>query len=206
MSPRPRETTDAAIFEATAKAIAKFGPAKLTLAHVANEVGVAPATLVQRFGSKRGLLLAAAREGSPTVADQYEAIRSAHASPLAGLFAVADCMAGMATTPETLANHLAYLHVDLTDPEFHELTLQQSRAGRAQLRQFLVAAVKARELAPCDTERLARAVQVTLGGGLLAWAIERQGTAAEWLRDDLETLLAPYRLPRKRTRPRSERT
>ena len=39
---------------------------------------------------------------------------------------------------------------------------------------------------------LARAVQVTLGGGLIAWEIERTGTASQWLRDDLQTLLAPY--------------
>jgi AcrR family transcriptional regulator len=178
--------------------MSKFGPAKLTLAHVAAELGVAPATLVQRFGSKRGLLLALARQGPPSAGEQYAAIRAAHASPLAGLFAVADCMAGMAPTPEALANHLAYLHVDLTDPDFHELTLEQARAGRVELRAFLDAAVRAGELVRCDTERLARAVQVTLGGGLLAWAIERHGTAAEWLRYDLETLLGPYRRRKKK--------
>jgi AcrR family transcriptional regulator len=200
MSPRPRETTDDAILEATARAIARFGPARLTLAHVAAEVGVAPATLVQRFGSKRGLLLALARQGAgERTPQEYAAIRAAHPSPLEALFAVADCMAGMAPTPEALANHLAFLHIDLTDPDFHRLALEQARAARGELRAFLDAAVAAGELAPCDTERLARAVGVTLGGGLLAWAIERAGTAAEWLRYDLETLLAPYRRHGKAT-------
>jgi AcrR family transcriptional regulator len=193
MSPRPRETSDNEILEATARAISRYGPVRLTLAHVAAEVGVAPATLLQRFGSKRGLLLALARQAAPATGEEYAAIRAAHPSPLAALFAVADCMAGMAKTPEELANHLAFLHIDLTDPEFHQLALAQGRAARAELRGFLDAAVEAGELVPCDTKRLARAVQVTLGGGLLAWAIEREGTAGEWLRDDLETLLRPYR-------------
>jgi AcrR family transcriptional regulator len=203
MSPRPRETTDAALLEATSRAMSRYGPAKLTLARVAAEVGVAPATLIQRFGTKRGLLLALAREGAGATGEQYAAIRAAHPSPLAALFAVADCMAGMAPTPEVLANHLAFLHIDLTDPDFHQLALAQARASRAEVRAILDAAVKAGELAPCDTERLSRAVQVTLGGGLLAWAIEREGTAAEWLRADLETLLGPYRRtarPRRRAR------
>jgi AcrR family transcriptional regulator len=191
--PRPRQTTDDAILQATGRAIARYGPARLTLAHVAAEVGVAPATLVQRFGSKRGLLLALARQGAGSAAQEYQAIRAAHASPLAALFAVADCMAGMAPTAEALANHLAFLHIDLTDPDFHRLALAQGRAARRELQAFLDDAVKAGELAPCDTARLARAVQVTLGGGLLAWAIEREGTAAQWLRDDLQTLLHPYR-------------
>jgi AcrR family transcriptional regulator len=189
--------------------MSRFGPARLTLAHVAAEVGVAPATLMQRFGSKRGLLLALAKQGVAATGQQYAAIRAAHPSPLAALFAVGDCMAGMASTPEALANNLAYLHIDLTDPDFHRLALEQSHAGRAEIRAILDEAVKAGELARCDTERLARAVGVTLGGGLLAWAIEREGTAADWLRHDLETLLAPYRRAKRkaaRTRRRGEQS
>jgi len=202
MCPRPRETTDDAILAATHRAMSRFGPARLTLAHVAAEVGVAPATLMQRFGSKRGLLLALARQAVAATGQQYAAIRAAHPAPLAALFAVADCMAGMAPTPEALANNLAYLHIDLTDPDFHRLALEQARAARAELRAILDDAVKAGELAPCNTERLARAVGVTLGGGLLAWAIERAGSAADWLRYDLETLLAPYRRSSKTARAR----
>ncbi|HEV3340134.1 MAG TPA: helix-turn-helix domain-containing protein [Pirellulales bacterium] len=202
MCPRPRETTDDAILAATHRAMSRFGPARLTLAHVAAEVGVAPATLMQRFGSKRGLLLALARQAVAATGQQYAAIRAAHPSPLAALFAVADCMAGMAPTPEALANNLAYLHIDLTDPDFHRLALEQARAARAELRAILDDAVKAGALAPCNTERLARAVGVTLGGGLLAWAIEREGTAADWLRYDLQTLLAPYRRSGKAARIR----
>ncbi len=50
MCPRPRETSDEDLLAATARAAARHGPARLTLAHVAAESGVAPATLVQRFG------------------------------------------------------------------------------------------------------------------------------------------------------------
>ena len=38
--------------------MSRLGPARLTLAEVAKEAGLSPATLVQRFGSKRGLMLA----------------------------------------------------------------------------------------------------------------------------------------------------
>jgi AcrR family transcriptional regulator len=193
MCPRPRETTDEALLQATARAVSRHGPARLTLAHVAAESGVAPATLLQRFGSKRGLLLALAKQGAALTAGQYAAMRAGNPSPLDALFAVATCMAHMAPTPEELANHLAFLHIDLTDPEFHQLALEQARAARREIRGLLDEAVTARELTRCDTEKLARSVQVTLGGGLIAWAIERAGTAAEWLRDDLAALLEPYR-------------
>ena len=52
---------------------------------------------------------------------------------MAALFAVADCMAGMAPTPGELANHLAFLHMDLTDPDFHRLAFAQARAARDEI-------------------------------------------------------------------------
>ena len=60
MSPRPRTTSDATILAALTRVISRIGPAKLTLADVAAEAGHSRAGLVQRFGSKRGLLLAVA--------------------------------------------------------------------------------------------------------------------------------------------------
>jgi AcrR family transcriptional regulator len=193
MAPRPRETTDAEILEATARVMSRVSPNSLTLAHVAKELGIAPATLVQRFGSKRGLLLALARDANLSVGQQFAAIRSEHPSPLAAIDAVADCMARLATTPEELANNLAYLHIDLTDPDFHALILEQSRVSQSEIRAMLAAAVAAGELGPCDTDRLARVIGSLLGGSLLSWAIFRKGTAAQWLREDLAALLDPFR-------------
>src|SRR5262245_16451798 len=171
MCPRPRTTTDADLLAAAARAVSRVGPSRLTLADVAALAGVVPATLMQRFGSKRGLLLALAREGSSSAGDQMSALRAAHPSPLAALQAVADCMAGMASTPEELANHLAFLNMDLTDPDFHELALRHARSFGAEMQTLLDDAVAAGELVRCDTARLGRLVQEVIHGGLVAWAI-----------------------------------
>ncbi len=197
MSPRPRTATDDELLMAAGRAVSRVGPLRLTLADVAREAGVAPATLVQRFGSKRGLLLALVSLGG-TAAGEFAALRAAHPSPLAALLAVADCMAGMAPTPQELANHLAFLHMDLTDPEFHRHALAHSRAFTAELAAMLAAAVAAGELAPCDTGRLARLMGELLHGSLVTWAIHREGTAREWVRQDVEALLAPYVLKERR--------
>src|SRR5207253_320127 len=58
MSPRPRQTSDQQILAATMRVMQRLSPTQLTLAEVAREAGVVPATLIQRFGTKRGLLLA----------------------------------------------------------------------------------------------------------------------------------------------------
>jgi hypothetical protein len=130
---------------------------------------------VQRFGSKRGLLLAFASTGAGGMGEEFDRIRKKQRSAVAAVYALADCMAGMAVTPETLSNSLAFLQMDLVDPEFHKHALAHSRATHVEMTRLLDEAVAAGELKPCDTRRLARAVQALMGGSLLQWAIERDG-------------------------------
>jgi len=191
---RPRLATDAQLLEGTSRAISRVGPARLTLADVAAEVGVAPATLLQRFGSKRGLLLALASGAVDSVHACFDAVRAAHPSPLDALLAAATEMTRHVHTPEEMANHLAFLQIDLSDPDFYRLMLENSKRILAGYQALIAEAVEAAELAPCDTARLARAVAAIAGGSLIAWAVHREGTAERWVRDDLATLLGPYRM------------
>ena len=190
---RPRTVSDADILHAAGRAISQLGPAKLTLADVAREVGLSPATLVQRFGSKRGLLLALVELAAASVDDCFAAVRAAHPKPLEALIAAATEMTRHIQSPEEMANHLAFLQIDLSDPDFHRLMLQSSQRIEAGYRALLDEAVVAGELTPCDTARLARAVGALSGGSLLGWAVYRRGTAEAWVRDDLATLLDRYR-------------
>jgi AcrR family transcriptional regulator len=192
MSPRPRQTSDAEILAATARVMQRRSPMQLTLADVAKEAGVVPATLIQRFGTKRGLLLALCSTAPAGVPQQFAAARAKYPSPLKALVELyVECTA-FAPTPAAMANGLAYLQVDLTDPDFHAITLAQFRALRQETQKLLDDAVAARELRPCDTAELARLIQHVNGGAMLSWAVYRQGSVAAWVRRDLEALLAPY--------------
>jgi AcrR family transcriptional regulator len=187
---------------ATGKAISRLGPANMTLSDVAKDVGLSPATLLQRFGSKRGLLLALAQAGVDGVDDCFESVRAAHPTPLARLLAAATEMTRMVDTPEEMANHLAFLQIDLQDPDFHRLMLESTRRITDGYRALIEEAVEAGELAPCDTGALARAVGAMSGGSIISWAVYRDGTAESYVRKDLDTLLAPY----LRHKPRHGRT
>jgi len=193
MSPRPRETTDKEILTATGRVMQRLGPAQITLADVAREAGVVPATLIQRFKTKRGLLLEACRTAPDATARQFGAARAKYKSPLEALVELyADC-SGFAPTPEAVANGLAYLQVDLTDREFHGITLAQFRAMREETRRLLDEAVEARELLnDCDTEELSRLLQQVHDGAMLSWAVYREGALERWMRREVEALLRPY--------------
>jgi AcrR family transcriptional regulator len=203
MSPRPRTVPDEDILSATATIIGRLGPSRFTLADVGREVGLSPATLVQRFGSKRGLMLALAGSSVDVIEDCFAAIRAEHPSPVDALLAAATFMAGMVESPESLANHLAFLQIDLSDDDFHRLALASHRKNLDGYRALLDDAVAGGELVPCDTVRLARAVSAVSGGSLIGWAIQREGSVVEHVRQDLRTLLEPLRKQPKR---RSRRT
>ena len=178
---------------ATLRIMSRLGPVKLTLAAIAKEAGVTAATLVQRFGSKRALMLKLSAEAAASADACFDMVRAAHPdSPLGAIIAAATMMTQHMGTPEELANSLAFLQIDISDPEFHKYTLEMSRKHLAGYRALLKDAIAAGELKPHDTTRMARAINAMAGGSLIAWAILREGTAERWVRRDIETLLAPH--------------
>jgi AcrR family transcriptional regulator len=197
VSPRPRQATDEAILAAAFRAIARLGPAKLTLADVAAEAGISAAALVQRFGSKRGLLLATAADAAGGGDYIFPALRAQHRSPVAALVGLAGCMALMGTTPTAIANNLAFLHLDLGDADFHRHALRASRGMRAGIRALVKDAVAAGELRRGNPDGLASALQAALNGSLLNWAVHREGDLVEGIRRDIRIVLDGYRTRRR---------
>jgi AcrR family transcriptional regulator len=196
---RPRGIDDAAILRAAVDVIGRVGPVRLTLAAVASEVGLVPGTLAQRFGSKRGLLLALAEQGEREAEAQLGRVRAEHDSALAALAALIVGPAGPMATPETFANHLAFLCIDLTDPEFrpHALAIHQAQ-GRA-VAALLAEAALAGDLRPgTDVAALAGSVQAVAAGAGLLWALDREGDLAARLRQALDRVLSPHLRPRGR--------
>lgn len=197
---RPRQASDEDILKATFRAVARLGPARLTLRDVAREAGISAAALVQRFGSKRALLLAAAEDAATGADYIFPALRARYPSPSAALLGLAECAGLMGSTPAEIANSVAFLQIDLTDPDFHRHAREGSRRMRAGIRALVREAVAAGEMRVPGPGRLAAAVQATLNGSLLNWAIHREGRLTTFVRRDLEALLLPYRVDRGRSR------
>jgi AcrR family transcriptional regulator len=116
MSPRPRKASDDEVFAAATRVMARCGPAALTLAMIASEAGLTAGALVQRFGSKRALLLALSERFARSTDQLFAGLRSASPSPIAALRAYGEGMAGLGTSATALANNLSWLQQDLTDP------------------------------------------------------------------------------------------
>jgi AcrR family transcriptional regulator len=194
MSPRRRKAEDVDVFAALVRVMLRRGPAELTLRAIAEEAGMTAGALVQRFGSKRQLLLAHARHAAATGDIGFGAERGdGTASPLQTLRGATDVHATLAESPRAALRNLAYLQNDLADPPLRRHLLRLKRAARARYERLLADAIAAGELrADTDAQALARMIEITLDGSFLAWILYREGSAATWLRDDFEAMLKPY--------------
>lgn len=199
MSNRRQKVTDDEILQAAQRAMQRRGPHELTLADIAEEAGVTPGRLVQRFGSKRALLVMLSERFAGSAGAVFAELRTTHHGPLATLRAYAACMANLAPTPEALLRNLAYLHVDLADDVLHGHLVDNARASRREVARLLREAVRMGELRPeVDAAALARVVETVVSGSLMGWATYREGRAADWIAHDLEAVLAPWQPARRR--------
>lgn len=196
MSPRPRIASDFEILAAVARIIGRAGLSQVTFTSVGREVGMSGAAVMQRFGSKRGLLLAAVRNGGHQLARRAEAARAEYPSSLDALMTVLGgpetSLDGETSQPAVL--HRALLQFDLTDPGLFAATRQYFEAERAEIQRFLAAGIAAGELADSvDPETLAYDVQVIVNGVAITWAVRREGTLAGAVQSAIIRLLDPWR-------------
>jgi hypothetical protein len=106
-------------------------------------------------------------------------------------------------SPKSFANHLAFLCLDLTDPELHLRALAVHNAHQHGLRGLLDDAVATGELrADTDTARLARSVRAMTAGAGLVWALDREGSLGQRLQDELDVLLEPHKNPARDEHPK----
>jgi AcrR family transcriptional regulator len=179
--PRPKTISDDDVLAAAARVMFAAGPS-FTLGEVAKAAGIAPATLVQRFGDKHGLVVAAiARDNAAFEAFLAAAPTEVGAEAVIGNFAA--MFAGPDTDADHFADQLLWLRQDMRDPDLNRLARQRFAALRA--------AVAARmPPLPIAAEAAARLVQAQWEGALLQWGIEREGRLSDFVTAQLRAWFA----------------
>ncbi|MFI1993108.1 TetR/AcrR family transcriptional regulator [Actinoplanes sp. NPDC020271] len=164
---RPRTVSDDAILAATANAVAASGPAGVTLAQIGAGVGLTAAALLKRFGSKDQLLLALARHSAEVVP-----ARLAAAPTVAALVDEFVAMAASVRDSAEFANHLAFLLMDLSVPEFQQVAREYATAVESAIAVVLRSAAASGEIDPDRIDPgLARAIHAAYNGALITWGM-----------------------------------
>jgi AcrR family transcriptional regulator len=191
--PRIKSVSDEAIIADVLRLVQRIGPERFTLAAAGAEVGLSASTLVQRFGSKRALLLAADKWGVERWVrgmDEVPAGGPALGRLIAGLVHAVDSE----TTAEEMANSVSLLQIALADSEFHASTRDGAVRLRAKIAERLHDAAANSELRPdADIDALAELIEIAYHGAMISWAIHRDGSLVTSLRARFAQLLQPYR-------------
>jgi AcrR family transcriptional regulator len=174
---RRKTISDEAVLDAAAKVMFAKGPTEFTLADIARAAGIAPATLVQRFGDKRGLVVAAMTRENEGFAAELAALppgRSAQAviQLFRRLFPDVGEFTGY------FADQLLWLRQDMADPDLNRL----ARARFQRLRAAIAARLPPLAI-PAD--EAARLIEGQWQGALLQWGIEHDGRLADFIERNL---------------------
>ncbi|MCW2642029.1 MAG: hypothetical protein JWP76_4335 [Dactylosporangium sp.] len=186
---RPRKVSDEQLLAAAGAVIGRIGP-RFTLADIAAEAGVVAGTLVQRFGSKHGLLAAQSRmtidalprtirDATERVDDPLDALRNG----VIELYASLD-------DPASAANNLAQLAVDFGDDELRGLLAELYEAVEAEVAALVRRAVRTGALpgAP-PAPRAARILAALAEGSAIRWSVRPRGSLRTRMRADIDAVL-----------------
>jgi len=184
MAGRPRLVTDDEIFDAIVTVVSERGPNGATMARIASNVGLTGPALAHRFGNKRQLFIAFAERQPHGVEELIASQRATNADPLDAVLGFYTTLVAAMTTRAEVANHLAMLNLDLSDPDLGRHAQAQSRAIRRCTTDLLD------EAGLDNPAAVANQLYTIWSGAILTWAIDGTGTLQSWIRQNLEGALA----------------
>ena len=124
------------------------------------------------------------------VAERMHAAAARQADPVSAVVAAALVITEGVTDPATVANHLAQLGVDMSDPALRE-GLSTLRSRVREVLRVLLAAAALRGAPP--PARAARIVAGLAHGTQLDWALAPSGRLTDRLRADVRAVLESWR-------------
>ena len=194
VSPRSPTISDQDILVRATRAVRQHGP-RVTLAQIADVVGLSAARLVQRFGSRTALLAAVEASVDGRLLQQFRAGMTGIASPVDAIIDSLTALAGRsARRMYLLANSYVFDPRHLSQPDAPVQAQARIADFEGAVREVLQRAVVAGELRETDMRALAHALVVCWVGAYNLWAYAPVGTVHEAVRLDLCFVLAPFRI------------
>lgn len=186
--PRRKTLSDEEVLKAAARVMFAGGPDDFTLADVAAVAGIAPATLVQRFGDKHGLIVAAVAHDNAILEQALRELPPGRgADAVIGVFRLL-MSGGDVGGGDSFGEGLLWLRQDMNDPALNKLC----RARFALLRAAVVARLPPLALPPNQAAQL---IEAQWNGALIQWGIERRGRLTDYV---IKSLRAWFRMVKTR--------
>ena len=189
---RPREMTDEMVYQGVYRALTKTGYGGLTLYKIAAEIGLSPAALSKRFGSKKSLLLFYMDH---VIAVTNEAFENRPLSVEGYIYTLESIFVDSVSQlgdPRTVANSTSLYLESNDDPELLERSRLRVQIIDRHVRSWLEQAVQAGELRLDDIGQVSDILQASISGSLLIWLKDPAKPLEKWVRDSFAIVLGPY--------------
>jgi TetR/AcrR family transcriptional regulator, macrolide resistance operon repressor len=185
--PRQKILSDDQILERALPVMARAGPSGFTLTQLSDETGLSPATLLQRFGTKRALIERAFARDNERFAQWIANLPEGRGPKKRGIGATLAVYRAATTSfhnePHTeLADHLLWLREDIRDPVFNAM-------ARARFALFRAAILKRLPPTRLPPKEVASLLDAQCHGAIMQWAIEPRGSLAAHVMKSLTAIM-----------------
>ena len=174
--PRRKTISDEEILDRALPLMASAGPAGFTLADLGRELGIAPATLLQRFGDKQTLIERAFSRDNERFVQWIEDLPTGVGADVV-IKIYSDATKLFGDNPN-LADHLLWLREDIRDPMMNRLSLERFKLFRAAI-------VKRLPPMRVPANTAARLLDAQYHGAVVQWALEPRGRLYDFMKRSL---------------------
>lgn len=178
--PRTRRVSDDEILDAALPVMVRKGPRDFTLGDIAAAIGMAPATLLQRFSTKQKLIERVFARDNERFAEWMKGLPPGRG--VKSILALYESAIETFGADENLADHLLWLREDFRNPQLNKITRQRFRLWYKALEERLPPMRVPPKVA-------ARLLDAQLQGALNQWGIFREGRLADYVMSSLRNWL-----------------
>ncbi len=173
---------DHSVLEKAMLVISEQGPEKFTLSDIGKAVGLAPATLLQRFGSKQQLLILAAKQANIKLRSDLDELRKKKLTWNQELIHLLSAVPEGFGSRQDIANSLGVLKLDMTDPNLHPVARHLFESLRQRIQELLQEGQSSNQLeTSVDINTITWELDALRHGLVIQWTLSGKGTLKKWL-------------------------
>lgn len=192
--PRKKKVEDSTILKIILEVIIKKGATTFSLEDLSKKTGLAPATLLQRFGSKKNILHKAIELSNQDLKVSF-ANKAINQSPLQEIIDIYLNLSIPFSSPIDIANGLDILKLDITEKKLNELTRKHFEIRRNKIKSLIVLAQENGEISSKeDSIHIAWNLECLWQGSIMLWALIGKGKLRLWLKERFFTYLKSHKI------------
>lgn len=188
--PRKKTIDDKTILKMVLEVITKVGSTTFSLEDLREKTGLSPATLLQRFGSKKNLLHKAIELSNNDLEDNFTNRVAISKSPIQEIINIYLELSMPFSRPIDVANGLDILKLDITEKKLNKLTRKYFEIRRKKIESLIILAQEKNEItSKINAAELVWVLESLWQGSIMLWALIGEGQIREWLKKRFNTVI-----------------